>query len=458
VIQERIAVVDPFSGRLVGEVRVMSGEAVRIALDDAAAYRYELDRHERSTLLFAVAEHIADDAERLAALISAESGLSLRDTRHEVQRGRDVFRFAAMEALRDDGEAFACDVSAAGRARRAVTHREPVRVAAAITPFNHPLNQVAHKVAPAIAAGTPIVLKPSERTPLAALWLLDALGECGLPHDAVQLVTGDPREIGAAMLEHPAVEVVLFTGSVGVGKQIAANLGYRRAVLELGGNDPLLVLDGAGIERAAELAVTGAFANSGQRCTAVKRIIVLDSLADSLAQAVAERAALLVAGDPLDERTDVGTVIDEAAAIEIAERVQAAVAAGARLLAGGNRRAAVIEPCVLDDVRPDMDVVARETFGPVAPILRVRDADEAIELANATPYGLSAGVVTGELELALRCARELRCGTVNIDEVPGFRTELTPFGGVGDSGLGVKEGVRETIRALTVGKLVSFPW
>ena len=458
MIQERIAVVDPFSGRLVGEVPVMSREAVQAALDDGAAFRYQLDRHERSTLLFAVAEHIADDADRLAALISSESGLCLRDTRHEVQRGRDVFRTAAMEALRDDGEAFACDVSAIGRRRRAITHREPVRLAAAITPFNHPLNQVAHKVAPAIAAGTPIVLKPSERTPLAALWLLDALAECGLPHDAVQLVTGDPREIGAAMLDHPAVEVVLFTGSVGVGKAITAGLGYRRAVLELGGNDPLLVLDGAGIERAAELAASGAFANSGQRCTAVKRIIVLESLADELARAVAERAALLVTGDPLDERTDVGTVISEDAAIEIEGRIRDAVAGGARLLAGGDRRGAQIEPAVLDHVRPEMEVVARETFGPVAPILRVRDADEAIALANATSYGLSAGVVTSELELAVRCARELRCGTVNIDEVPGFRTELTPFGGIGDSGLGVKEGVRETIRALTNGKLVSFPW
>jgi putative phosphonoacetaldehyde dehydrogenase len=458
VIGERIAVVDPFSGRLVGEVPAMSAEAVQIALDDACAYRYDLNRHERSTLLFAVGDRIERDAERLASLISSESGLSLRDTRHEVQRGRDVFRAAAMEALRDDGEAFACDISALGRARRAVTHREPVRLAAAITQFNHPHNQVAHKVAPAIAAGAPMVLKPSERTPLAALWLLEALGECGLPQHAVQLVTGDPREIATTMLEHPAVEVVLFTGSVGVGKQIAANLGYRRAVLELGGNDPLLVLDGASIERAAELAVTGAFANSGQRCTAVKRIIVLDSLAGELAPAIAERAARLVAGDPLDERTDVGTVIDEAAALEIERRIEAAVDAGARLLAGGDRRGAQIEPCVLDHVRPEMAVVAMETFGPVAPILRVRDADEAIELANSTPYGLSAGVLTGELELALRCARELRCGTVNIDEVPGFRTELTPFGGVGDSGLGVKEGVRETIRALTVGKLVSYPW
>jgi aldehyde dehydrogenase (NAD+) len=245
---------------------------------------------------------------------------------------------------------------------------------------------------------------------------------------------------------------------VRVGKHIAANLGYRRAVLELGGNDPLLVLDGARIERAAELAVAGAFANSGQRCTAVKRIIALDSLAGELAEAIAERAARLITGDPLDERTDVGTLIDEAAAVTVEQRVRDALGAGAHLLVGGSRLGAQIEPCVLDGVRPEMIVVAEETFGPVAPIMRVRDADEAIALANSTSYGLSAGIVTGDLELALRCARELRCGSVNIDEVPGYRTELTPFGGIGDSGLGVKEGVRETIRALTVGKLVSFPW
>jgi aldehyde dehydrogenase (NAD+) len=458
VIRQRIAVVDPFSGRLVGEVPANGRDEVEAALTNGAAFRYELDRHARSTLLFAAAERIGDDAKRIALLISSESGLCLRDTHHEVRRAQDVFRFAAMEALRDDGEVFACDVSAIGRARRAVTHREPVGLAAAITPFNHPLNQVAHKVAPAIAAGTPMVVKPSERTPLSALWLLDVLHECGLPHDALQMVTGDPREIGDAILDHPAVEVVLFTGSVRIGKHIAANLGYRRAVLELGGNDPLLVLDGARIERAAELAVSGAFANSGQRCTAVKRIIALESLAGDLAQAIAERAACMTAGDPLDERTDIGTLIDEPAAVAVEERIHAAIAAGARLLVGGGREGALIEPCVLDDVRPEMDVVAEETFGPVAPILRVHDVDEAIALANATPYGLSAGVVAGDLEIALRCARELRCGSVNLDEVPGYRGELTPFGGIGDSGLGVKEGVRDTIRALTVQKLVSYPW
>jgi acyl-CoA reductase-like NAD-dependent aldehyde dehydrogenase len=239
---------------------------------------------------------------------------------------------------------------------------------------------------------------------------------------------------------------------------LADRLGYRRAALELGGNDPLIVLGDADLELAARLVVSGAFANSGQRCTAVKRIIVLQSLAGDLAEAIAERTARLVVGDPLDERTDVGTLIDESAAVAVEQRIRHAIGAGAQLLVGGGRLGAQIDPCVLDGVRPEMRVVAEETFGPVAPILRVRDSAEAIALANATPYGLSAGVVTSDLELALQCARELRCGTVNIDEVPGYRTELTPFGGIGDSGLGVKEGVRESMRALTVGKLVSFPW
>jgi aldehyde dehydrogenase (NAD+) len=333
-----------------------------------------------------------------------------------------------------------------------------VRVAAAITPFNHPLNQVLHKVAPAIAAGTPMVLKPSERTPLSALWLLDVLAECGLPHDALQMVTGDPREIGAAMLEHPSVDVVLFTGSVAVGKHIAANLGYRRAVLELGGNDPLLVLDGARIERAAELAVAGAFANSGQRCTA-RQAHHRPRGAGRRARGGHRRGHGAACGRRSARRAHrcghadrrVGGR-DRGATRATCDRLRRA-SADRRQPARRPDRALRARPRAAgDDARRRGDVRA----GGADPA-RAR-ADEAIALANATPYGLSSGVVTGDLELALRCARELRCGTVNIDEVPGYRTELTPFGGIGDSGLGVKEGVRESIRALTVGKLVSFPW
>jgi len=261
-----------------------------------------------------------------------------------------------------------------------------------------------------------------------------------------------------AYLAHEAVEVISFTGGVAVGKSIAARLGYRRAVLELGGNDPLIVLGDADLEEAAALAVRGAFQNSGQRCTAVKRIIAVDEIADELAARVAEGAAALRVGDPSDEDTDVGTVIDEAAAISIERRVAAAVADGARLLHGGERDGALLVPAVLDHVPASAELVVRETFGPVAPIIRVADLDEAIATANATPFALSSGICTFDWRAIARAVRELRAGTVNVREVPGWRTELTPFGGIGDSGLGVKEGVREAIRAMSFTKLYTLPW
>jgi phosphonoacetaldehyde dehydrogenase len=292
----------------------------------------------------------------------------------------------------------------------------------------------------------------------AALWLERAIHDAGYPQEALAIVTGDREEILDEMLAHEAVEVVSFTGGVAVGKAIATRLGYRRAVLELGGNDPLLVLRDADVERAAELAVSGATKNSGQRCTAVKRVIVEEPLADALAESVVERAARLQVGDPLAEQTDIGTLIDEPAAELVESRVHLALVEGAVLLAGGARRGAQIEPPVLDHVRPDQELVREETFGPAIPLIRVRDLDEALTVANATRYGLSAGIVSNDLAAITRCIRELRCGSVNVDEVPGFRTEATPFGGVKASGLGVKEGVVEAMRGMTTVKLFSLPW
>jgi aldehyde dehydrogenase (NAD+) len=448
----------PYSGELVGEAPLSDSARTRAVLDAGASYADELPRHERSRILFAVADALTARLRELADLISAESGLCLKDTRHEVARAVDVFRFAAIEALRDDGETFAGDISPRGRDRRAHTLRVPVRLVAAITPFNHPLNQVAHKLAPAIAAGAPIVLKPSEKTPLSALVLIELIRGAGLPEPAAQVVCGDPPEILEAFLAHEAVEVISFTGGVAVGKSIAGRLGFRRAVLELGGNDPLIVLDDADLDEAAILAVHGAFQNSGQRCTAVKRIIAVEAIADALAARIAEAAAALRAGDPMDESTDVGTVIDEAAARTIEERVRDAVAAGAKLLHGGERHGALLAPAVLDHVPAGVELVARETFGPVAPIIRVADLDEAVATANSTPYALSSAVCTFDWRAIARCIRELRAGTVNIREVPGWRTELTPFGGIGDSGLGVKEGVRDAIRAMSFTKLYTLPW
>ncbi len=448
----------PYTGEVIGSAPRMTRAQVGGVLDRAAERRFDLSRHVRAQILNRIADLLQAEETDFAELITLESGLALKDTRYELRRAQDVFRFAAMEALRDDGQVFACDTSANGKNRRAYTLREPLRLVAAITPFNHPLNQVAHKVAPSIATNNVMVLKPSSRTPLAALRLARVMREAGLPDGMVTIVTGDAEEIGPILWTHPAVELVSLTGGTEIGKRVAAEMGYRRAILELGGNDPLIVLRDADLLEAIRLATYGAFKNSGQRCTAVKRIIVEETLAEEFAMGLAEAAATLKVGDPLDPDTDIGTVISEADAIEFERRMNQALQDGATLLYGGERRGAQITPAVLDHVRPQMELVGCETFGPYAPILRVPDLDAAIATANQQDFGLSSGVVTNDLRAINRCIRELRVGTVNIREVPGYRTELTPFGGTKDSGLGVKEGVIEAMKAMTFTKLYTLPW
>ena len=455
---EQFAVRYPYTGEVIGTAPRLSREEVTRILDCSGTLRFELSRHERAQLLNRIADRLQAEEEDFATLITLESGLALKDTRYEMRRAQDVFRFAAMEALRDDGQVFACDTSANGKNRRAYTLREPLRLVTAITPFNHPLNQVAHKVAPSIATNNVMVLKPSSRTPLAALRLARIMREAGLPDGMVTIVTGAAEEIGPILWTHPAVELVSLTGGTEIGKRVASELGYRRAILELGGNDPLIVLRDADLDEAARLATAGAFKNSGQRCTAVKRIIVEEPVADALGESLAAAAATLKVGDPLDPETDIGTVIGEADAVAFERRKNDALAAGARLLFGGERRGAQLTPTVLDHVRPEMEIVACETFGPYAPLLRVPDLDAAIATANQQDFGLSSGVVTNDLRAINRCIRELRVGSVNIREVPGYRTELTPFGGTKDSGLGVKEGVIEAMKAMTFTKLYTLPW
>lgn len=455
--KERIEVRYPYTGEVIGSVPSLAPADIERALLLSAAGPPRLSREERSQILLRAASRIAAEAEQVSLLITWESGLCRKDTRHEVQRTLDVLRFAAAEALRDDGQCFSLD-AVPGKPRRGHTLREPLRLVTAITPFNHPLNQVAHKVAPAVAAGTPMVLKPSERTPLSALYLADVLLSAGLPPSMFNVVTGDPEVIGPLLIHHPAVELVAFTGGVEIGKRIAEGLGYRRAILELGGNDPLIILADADIEEAVRLAALGCYKNSGQRCTAVKRIIVMETVADRFAARFREASAALRVGDPQDEATDVGTVISEASAERLRALADQTIADGAKLLYGNRREGALYWPTVLDHVNPASESVQRETFGPHAPILRVKDVDEALRLANGTSYGLSAGVCTNDLKLAYRFVRELRCGTVNVGEVPGYRSEATPFGGIKDSGIGVKEGVVEAMRAMSFTKLYTVPW
>jgi phosphonoacetaldehyde dehydrogenase len=454
-----IEVRNPYTGALVGTVPKATVDDVRRAFAIARAYRAKLTRFERSDILHRTAALIRARADAISDLITAESGLCKKDTLYEVGRACDVFTFAGNAALTDDGQVFSCDLTPHGKSRKVYTLRDPLLGAiSAITPFNHPLNQVAHKIAPSVATNNRMVLKPTEKTPLTAILLADLLYEAGLPPPMLSVVTGDPREIADEMLVNPDVDLVTFTGGVPIGKYIAAKAVYKRQVLELGGNDPIIVMEDADLDEAAVLAAAGSYKNSGQRCTAVKRILVHHAVADAFVERLVARTRAWTYGDPSDPSLDMGTVIDEAAAATFERRVNDAVAQGARLLVGNVRRGALYSPTLLDHVQPAMEVVRTETFGPVSPVIRFRDIDDAIAIANGTPYGLSSAVCTNRLDYITRFVTDLQMGTVNIREVPGYRLELTPFGGIKDSGLGYKEGVQEAMKSFTNTKTYSLPW
>jgi aldehyde dehydrogenase (NAD+) len=449
----------PFTGEPIARVSMASVADVERALAAARGFKSRLTRHDRYRILTRAGALIAERRDEIARGITLESGLCLKDSLYEVGRASDVLLFAAHQALVDDGQVFSCDLTPHGKGRKVYTLREPLLGAiTAITPFNHPLNQVIHKVAPAIATNNRVVLKPSEKTPLAAFVLADILYEAGLPPPMLSVVTGDPAEIADTLLTSPDVDLVTFTGGVAIGKYIAATAVYKRQVLELGGNDPLIVMEDADVEEAATLAASGSYKNSGQRCTAVKRMLVHEAVADRFVHLLVEKTKAWKYGDPLDPATDMGTVIDEKAASSMQARVEDAVARGARLLHGNVRRGALYSPTVLDRVTPEMPVVKEETFGPVSPIIRFADIDAAIAIANGTAYGLSSAVCTNRLDYITRFVKELNVGTVNVREVPGYRLELTPFGGIKDSGLGYKEGVLEAMKSFTNVKAYSIPF
>ncbi len=449
----------PYTNEVIATVPKATLEDVRRALRIAKQYRPKLTRYERYRILMRAGEIIASRKEQIARGITLEAGICLRDSTYEVGRAADVLLFAANQALQDDGQTFSCDLTHHGRSRRVYTMREPLLGAiSAITPFNHPLNQVIHKVAPAVATNNRMVLKPTEKTPLAALVLADVLYEAGLPPEMLSVVTGDPKEIADEMLTNPDADMVTFTGGVPIGKYIAAKAVYKRQILELGGNDPLIVMDDADPAQAAELAANGSYKNSGQRCTAVKRILVHEKIAAAFTEALLARTRSWTYGDPLDPNVDMGTVISEEAAASFEERVNDAVSKGARLLCGNLRQGALYSPTVLERVRPEMPVVKFETFGPVSPVMTFKDVDQAIGMVNATEFGLSSGVCTNRLDDIMRFVKELDVGSVNVWEVPGYRLEVTPFGGIKDSGLGYKEGVQETCKSYTNLKTYSLPW
>ena len=452
----------PFTGEVIGTVPAGTAEHARKALDIAANYQPKLTRYERQKILQTAAEVLVKRKEEISDIITLELGISKQDSLYEVGRAFDVFSLTAQLCILDDGEIFSCDLTPHGKARKIFTIREPLTAISAITPFNHPLNMVAHKIAPSIATNNCTVCKQTELTPLTAMVLADVLYEAGLPPEMFSVVTGWPKDIGSEMIKNPNIDLITFTGSVGVGKLIAEQAGYKRTVLELGGNDPLIVLndlDADDLKKAVELAVTGATKNSGQRCTAVKRILVQESIADQFVEMALERAKKIKFGDPMDMETHLGTVVNAQAAELFDKRVSMAEEDGAKILYHPGRKGALLPPIVVDHVDPKSELVLEETFGPVIPIIRVPNDDEAVmKISNSTAFGLSSGVCTNNFMRAKKYIQGLNVGTVNIWEVPGYRIEMSPFGGIKDSGLGYKEGVIEAMKSFTNVKTFSLPW
>ena len=452
----------PHTEELVGTVPAGKAEHAARAFAIAAAYKAKLSRYERQQILLRTAELIRERREELAYWLTLELGICQQHAVYETKRAQDVFQFAAAESLKDDGEIFSCDLTHNGKARKIFTKREPVRTISAITPFNHPLNMVSHKIAPSIATNNCMVCKPTELTPLTAISLADILYEAGLPPEMFQIVTGMPADVGDEMITNENIDIITFTGGVPVGKLIASKAGYKRQALELGGNDPLIVLndlDEADLEKAATIAVAGATGNSGQRCTAVKRILVQESVADAFVPMVLEKAKAIKFGDPMDPETQLGCVIHSQAAELFEKRVFMAEEEGAEILYHPGRQGALLPPIVVDKVPHGSELVMEETFGPIVPIVRVSDDDaEVMRISNCTDFGLSSGVCTNDFRRMQAYIEGLDVGTVNIWEQPGYRIEMSPFGGIKDSGNGVKEGVIEAMKFFTNVKTFSLPW
>ena len=453
----KIKVVNPANNQIVDTVPSGSLEDIKNALEAANQAKKainDMSSRKVSRILYDIYEDILKNKNELARLVTFETGKPIKDSVNEINRSVETILLSAEESKRIYGETVPLDACIGGRTALGFTIKVPIGVISAITPFNYPVNLAIHKIAPAIDAKNTVVLKPSIKAPLAALKLVQIM-DSHLPPGVINGITGHSHIIGDEMILSPIVNKISFTGSVETGISISRKTSMKKITLELGGNDPLVVLDDADIEKAVRAAVSGSFLNAGQVCIAVKRIILHDNIADEFVSKMVPKTVKLNMGDPIKTETDVGPLIDEEAAIKVEMLVDDALNNGAKLLLGGKRSGAFYSPTVIDHVKPDMKIVSDETFGPVAPIIRIHDIDEAFEVANNTQYGLQAGVFTGSIENALKAAKVIEAGSIIINRQSTFRTDNMPFGGFKMSGMG-KEGIKYAIDDMTKTKLVVF--
>ncbi len=449
---------NPYNGEVLAEIATATAADVDLAIREAqhglGVWR-STPAWKRGEVLARAAALLRERAEEYARTITLESGKPIRDARGEVQRAIQVWQFAAEAAKDITGEVVPMDAAMGGEQRWGMVLRVPVGVVAAITPFNFPLNLVSHKLAPALAAGNSVVLKPASATPLTSLNLAGLLSEAGLPPSVLNVVVGGGGQVGDLLVEDERVAMVTFTGSLAVGKRIHDHAGVKRVTLELGSNSPNIVFADADLDLAAVALTRAAFAFAGQVCISAQRIYVQRPVYDDFLSRFVRRVESLKIGDPLDETVDLGPMITPEEAGRVEEWIARAVAAGARVVTGGRRTGAMFMPTVLADVRPEMEIVCQEAFAPVVSVVAFETFDEAVAMANDSIYGLQAGVFTRDINTALRAAAAIEAGGVWINESSIYRQDNYPYGGVKMSGLG-REGVRYAIEEMTERKFVGI--
>ena len=452
---ETLDVRSPFDGSVIAQVAYGGGGDARRAIDAAAkAMKTPVPAHERAAILDRLAVIVRDRRDELARTIAQEAGKPLATAQAEADRAVQTILFSAVEARSLGGEVIGMDAHPAGGGHAGLVMRLPIGVVGAISPFNFPLNLVAHKIAPAFAAGCAVVLKPAGATPLSALLLAEAFEEAGQPAGWLNVVVGKSSEIGDAMIADERVRLITFTGSSEVGWKLRERASRKKVSLELGNSTPVIVLADADLDKAAAAVATHGYSFAGQSCISVQRVYVEDSAYDEFVEKVRPKVEALVTGDPLDADTQVGPVIDEGNRDRILSWVKEAVSGGATLITGGDTDdAGLLRPTLLGDVDLDMKVACDEVFGPVVTLARVRDLDEAVEQANGTGYGLQAGIFTSNINKALQATRVLEFGGVTVNEAPTYRADQMPYGGVKESG-NTREGPKYAVHEMTEPRLV----
>jgi len=457
ITNETVSIENPYTRKPFATVPLCTGEHVEqaCAAASAALARDDFPQHRRAAVLEKAAGLLAERIDEYAQSITLESGKAITTARVEVARCMDTLVFAAAEARRLRGEMVPMEASRAGSGKLAFAVRVPVGVVAAITPFNFPLNLVAHKLAPAIAAGCPVVLKPAPQTPITAIKLVNLLMEAGLPEDWISVLTDSGREAGAPLTNHATPRMITFTGSAAVGWAIAAGAPKKRVALELGSNSPVIFEPDTNLDDVVARLKPAAFAGAGQSCISVQRVLVHQSLHAEFLEKARLMAEGVVVGDPMDDKTEVGPLIRARENDRVQAWIEEAVNAGGRLITGGKPQEGLFPPTIVDAVPDDVKLSCQEVFGPVVAVRPYKDFDEALRVANDSEFGLHCGVFTNDVGKALQAARRLDFGGVLINEMPTYRADQQPYGGVGESG-NTREGPAYTVREMTELRFISL--